>query len=221
MIKIIIALGAFFALTLITGCSQRAQAINQMVSEYLFSKDINRFDSTPLQPQFQYLEVHSNTAQALMVLGYVESAGPDQPLIHTWYSGDYEFFRTQGGRLLDVSGVTPSQRNTQLHWQYTRQGIPLATHKTFDQPELQVFNYSETLTANLVTHNQIQFATPLQRRLQANAHQWVWVIESRSGAMAHLPASLYAYTQTGQPVYGRECLTTTQCFEWLYRKNEQ
>lgn len=220
MIKKTITCACLASLALISGCSQRSEAIQNIVSEYLRSKDVNRFAKSDLKPQFTYLEVHSNTNQALMVLGYTTQTQEHEPPVLTWYSGDYELFRTQGGRLLDVTGVKPSQQNTQLQWQLDKENPPVAIGRTFDQPEAELFAYSESLQARLVPSTEIELRTPLQLRLAGFDEALNWFIEPRGGDFNHLPASLYAFNKNNQPVYGSQCLTANHCYEWLYRNNE-
>jgi len=202
-------------------CASNLSATQDMYRA-LKAKDPNRFEKFEGNPTYQYLEAHSPTSQAMLVLGYVTNPA-GQPPIHTWYDADKQLLRLQNGFLVNLTGAGNSVTNTEYVWPEKPAGsVPwLPVSKTFSQPDRQLFNktlalrHQPMLASEVGTHGSL-----LRKRLLNGAvgenQKLVWYRELLEPDQ-RLPTGLYAFSMQGFPVYGSQCLTPTQCVEWLYR----
>lgn len=205
----------------LAGCSSKMQAIKQIIQDTAISADPNRFENYKLDPKYQYVEVHGPGVQALMALGFA-LADEGKPPIQTWYGSDASQISFQNGRLVGFTGISPSQRNTTYHWSPANedQRVPVAHSRSLDIPEFQLFSYSESLSVEYLKRESLSFDSVLLKRLRNRSQNYIWLKEERSGVFSELPASVYAFNQSGLPVYGSQCIQANFCFEWLFRKNQ-
>lgn len=197
-------------------CAQNMQAIGDMYKASRTNDDPNRFAIATLNPQFRYLEVHGPGVQALMALGFVEPVD-GQPPVETWYGGDNELLRLQGGHLLGLTGVAQDEVAIQYTWQSKNDlATLLPVKRTMDDPAKQAFGVQQTLAHSIVPAQQVPTrGSALRTRLMKVHQELLWLrIEVAGG---DIPASLYAYSPAGAMVYGSQCIAATRCYEWLYR----
>lgn len=184
----------------------------------LETPDANRFENAPLNPNFQYLEAHSPSSQALLVLGYT-TAPAGQPAVQTWYDAEQQLLRLQNGFLINITGAPNSISNTEYTWPAVNTGkqawLPVA--KTYSQPDSQVFNKTVALQYEAIAATEVPSRNSVlrQRALRQQGLNWYREIPANK----NLPYSLHAFTANGTPVYGSQCLAASECIEWLYRSN--
>lgn len=208
----------------LTACTSNFSAAYDMY-QALKEPDPNRFANFQFNPNFQYLEVHTPGAQAMMVLGYVTTP-TQQPAIQTWYDSEQQLLRLQNGFLMSLTGVADTISNTEYTWApQNQQGIQLPTAKTYSQPSQQVFEKVVPMAFEAVAPTAINTKNSLLRQRLLNPRspsgeslQWFKEVTS---ADSPLPFSLYAFGANGKPVYGSQCLSPSACVEWLYRTNTQ
>ena len=206
----------------LSACTSNFSAAYDMY-QALKDPDPDRFANFEFNPNFQYLEVHSVGAQAMMVLGYV-TAPQQQPSVQTWYDSEQQLLRLQNGFLISLTGVPNTISNTEYTWPAeNQQGVQLPTAKTYSQPDQQIFN--KTVALEFVPIPQAQVNTKnsvLRKRLveaTKNEKQTLLWFQELPQTDSDIPYSLHAFTSTGSPVYGSQCLTSATCIEWLYRSN--
>lgn len=206
----------------LSACTSNFSAAYDMY-QGLKKPDPNRFASFALNPNFQYLEVHTPGAQAMMVLGYVTNPA-QQPAIQTWYDSEQQLLRLQNGFLMSLTGVANTISNTQYNWAGANpQGVQLPTSKTYSQPNQQVFDKTVALQFEAVAPATVNTKNSLLRQRLLNASQptseplqWFKEVPASENPV---PFSLYAFAANGRPVYGSQCLSPNSCVEWLYRNN--
>ena len=178
-----------------------------------------RFASFEMNPNFQYLEAHSPASQAMLVLGYT-TAPENQPAIQTWYDSEQQLLRLQNGFLVSLTGVANTVSTTEYTWgPPTAQGVQLPTAKTYSQPGQQVFNKTVPLAFQQVPASAVSTKNSVLRtRIAQQNPNLLWYQQVQSTAQ-QLPFSLHAFAANGTPVYGSQCLTPSECVEWLYRSN--
>ena len=206
------------ATLVLPACSSLNQAaVTSLKAAYQGSN--RNFEGAPRNPAYRYMQVEVPGAASLTVLGY------QYPNLQVWYSAKGEVVRLQGNRLLDTTGLNVNLANVQ----YTPSGQPNQTTAQFDVPELGLFNVQATL--------QLQPTEPPKSNLakqaseQANAGQGLfWYSETFVGAkplpaaLENLPPAVYGFAQAlpegtaanqlPLAVYGKQCLTPTNCREW-------
>lgn len=189
----------------------------------------DRFENFQGNPGFQFLEVHSPSSQAMLVLGYVTSP-IGQPSIQTWYDAEQRLLRLQNGFLINLTGVEKAVASTDYVWP-ERSGevgpwLPVA--KTYSQPAQQLFEKTVDLGYRPVPGNEVDVRNSvLRKRLltaQAKSIQsLLWYQESDAtvpnGSVGYM-RNLYAFNQDGVPVYGSYCLARGECMEWLFRTSD-
>jgi len=188
----------------------------------LEAPDANRFENAPLNPNLQYLEAHSPTSQALLVLGYV-AAPAGQPAVQTWYDAEQQLLRLQNGFLINITGAPNSISNTEYTWPAANPGTNtgeqpwLPVSKTYSQPEMNVFNKTVPLQYEAIAVTEVPRRNSVlrQRALRQQGLNWYREIPANK----KLPYSLHAFTANGTPVYGSQCLAASECIEWLYKTN--
>lgn len=181
--------------------------------------DPNRFANFETNTNFQYLEVHSTTSQAMLVLGYTTSR-ENQPPIQTWYDSQQQLLRLQHGFLVSVTGMTNAITSIEYTWAAPNaENIQLPTAKTYSQPDQQIFNKTVTPGYMTVPHSAVNTKNSvLRRRITQQTPNLKWYKETNTHNNS-APFTLYAFAPNGTPVYGSQCLTANECVEWLYRSN--
>jgi len=206
----------------LSACTTNFKAAYDMI-QAVGSPSPDRFEQFEMDPNLQYLEAHTVGAQAMMVLGYVVTP-QQQPSVQTWYDSQRELLRTQNGFMVGLTGVKNYISNTQYTWaEPNQQGVQLPTGKTYSQPDQQIFNKTVALQFAPIPQAQVNTKNSvLRKRLveaTKNEKQTLLWFQEIPQADSDIPYSLHAFTSTGSPVYGSQCLTSATCIEWLYRSN--
>ena len=206
----------------LSACTSNFSAAYDMY-QALKDPDPDRFANFEFNPNFQYLEVHSVGAQAMMVLGYV-TAPQQQPSVQTWYDSEQQLLRLQNGFLISLTGVPNTISNTEYTWPAeNQQGVQLPTAKTYSQPDQQVFEKTVPMVFEAISPSTVNTKNSLLRQRLLNStnpqgESLTWFKEVPA-ANSPVPFSLYAFSANGKPVYGSQCLSPNACVEWLYRTN--
>lgn len=222
VIRIVFSVARIVALSLfwlvLGGCASNLSAAYDMYRS-LDKPDPNRFQFFEGSSDLVYLEVHSATSQALLVLGYVTSP-KGQPEIQTWYDSNKELLRLQNGLLVSVTGVSNAITEATYVWPTPGDSkVPrLPSARTYSQPSRQLFNKSVQLSYQPVDPHAVDLGKSLLRKRllgpgSTHGNKLVWYSEGHG-----MNQGLYAWTDQGEPVYGFFCLTREECVEWLFKK---
>lgn len=179
------------------------------------------YETTPLDPRFSYLEVHTPDASALMVLGLVDQ-GKQGRVVETWFGANKEVLRTQSGffqssvgvpklwnqnRLLrddqgEVIGFVLDSSELALHQAH----IPLRTIEPSSLPGTNLAKRVESAKGvfqkRWVTHINQAESTSLS---QLGGLEQIVVFDSKSGVA----------------LYGRQCVSKDYCIEYLRRSADR
>lgn len=210
-------LGGLACLAL-SACTSNFSAAYDMYKA-LEKPDANRFANFQMNPNFQYLEAHSSNSQAMLALGYTTNPAK-QPAIQTWYDSEQQLLRLQNGFLVSLTGVPNTITSTDYTWAAPNaEGIQLPTAKTYSQPDQQIFNKTVVLKYEAVPANAVGTKNSLLRqRIAQQNPNLKWYREVPTSDQA-IPFALHAFAANGTPVYGSQCLSASECVEWLYRNN--
>ena len=187
-------------------------------------------DSAPLNPDFRYLRAQVAGQSALLVLGYETTTG--QSASQAWYSGNGEVLQLQGGRLVGTGGLDINWVDVSLV-----DAPPITSAQLFPdpgsagprKPKLFFFRTRSVMPQYVINvHEAVVMQAldgapddaPKILRDEANLSALRWVSESvvlqpNNPSLRPLKAT-YAYSKdSGNLVYGRQCLTETYCLSWM------
>lgn len=218
MLKLIRSLLIVATCASLGACASNFSAAYSMYKA-LEQPDPNRFANFETNTNFQYLEVHSTTSQAMLVLGYT-TGRENQPPIQTWYDSQQQLLRLQHGFLISVTGMTNAIPNTEYTWATANADyVQLPNAKTYSQPDQQIFDKTVNLAFKALPASAVSTKNSLLRqRITQQTPNLKWYQETNTHNNA-TPFALYAFAPNGAPVYGSQCLTANECVEWLYRTN--
>lgn len=201
---------------LVSACSGVGSAAVEAARQGFFSSPRQSYQHTPLDPRYVYLEVDSPQASALMVLAY-----RDQPDVETWVSASKEVIRTHRGFVVFSEGVPRLWDSVQVR--------PNAE----GQPESWLLNVKRLDVYNVQVRLVPQSVRPENRGLPTSAlgkraavmpnlrvQRWVTEVpadQPRLSSLNGLEQIVAVNTETGQLMYGMQCLEKNYCIEFLRR----
>ena len=203
---------------LVSACSGVGSAAIEAARQGFFNSPRQTYQNTPLDPRYVYLEVDSPHASALMVLAY------NDPLdVETWVSANKEVIRTHQGFVVFSVGVPRLWDSVQVR--VNAEGEPESWLLNVKQQDL--YNVSVKLVPQaLWSENQGLPVSVLGKRAATIPHLRVrrWITEvpadqPRLSSLNGLGQIVAVDSQSGQVMYGMQCLEKNYCIEFLRRSS--
>lgn len=210
----------------LSACSGLSQAVIDAAKAAYTNKADTNYQAHPLKPDLTYLEARTPNASALLVLGYVDQRAPTALPLESWFSGEGDVLRTQGGLMTSSSGQPEFWQNTSLTFDAQ---VPKSAR--FDLPAQGLYGLEHRFKGLATVPGN---ATPLMQRAArlpgivftayvstwanppqgAQASKWLAQYGSLNHVVGKDPAS-------GQAIYGLHCLRADFCVEYLRRTAAQ
>ncbi len=198
----------------LSGCTTASQATFETI-RLVWDGDYDTAKVTPQNPTYRYLKVTTGGRTAYLVLGYLETSGPHEP-VEVWYSAKGEVIKTQSGRVVGTVGLEADWRAVILHglpnWGEVAVGQgPWFYQRTKDF--MPGYRMNETEALRLVPAAASQAVTALSASAQplAKHRNLRWFQELTSETSANSPAAWYALNDQAQVVLTHQCLSTHLC----------
>lgn len=215
------------AVPTLQACSSLGGAVVSAAQAYYAGKNPPSFASTPLNPQYIYLEVQAPNSSALMVLASEDKPAQGAGIVETWVSASQELLRTRAGFVVGSQGVPNLLESASLQFgpEGQIQGMVLNNPSMgAHQVQLELLPIAlETIT--------LKNTTLLARARQVPGlvlRAWRGQLSGYGGST---PPRIQAFNNslhvvgthpgTGGLVYGLYCQQEGQCIEYLRRTAAQ
>jgi hypothetical protein len=213
--KLILSLIGFS--TMLSACSNLGGATLEAAKMAFFGEGKKSYETTPLDPRFAYLEVHTPDASALMVLGLVDQ-GKQGRVVETWLGANKEVLRTQSGLFQSSVGVPRLWDQSRLL--HDAQGEVIGF-----QLDSSVLALHQTTVLLKPLEPRSLPNTNLARRVESaqSVFQKRWVTNINPSELAYLSGldgleQIVVFdSKTGVALYGRQCVSKDYCIEYLRR----
>jgi hypothetical protein len=201
---------------LVGACSGVGSAAVEAARQGFFNSPRQSYQRTPLDPRYVYLEVDSPQASALMVLAY-----HDQPDVETWISASKEVIRTHRGFVVFSEGVPRLWDSLQVR--LNAEGQPESWLLNFKRRD--VYNVPVRLLPQSVDSKSHGLPTSAMGKRAAampnlRVQRWVTEVDAeqpRLSSLNGLEQIVAVDTETGQVMYGKQCVEQNYCIEFLRR----
>lgn len=205
-------------------CSNLGGAVVSAAQAYYAGKNPPSYASTPLSPQYIYLEVQAPNSSALMVLASEDQAAQGSGTVETWVSASQEVLRTRSGFVVGSQGVPNLFESASL--QFNPEGQ--VQGMVLNNPDVGAHQVQLNLLPIALETIQFKNTALLARARQVNGlvlRAWRGQLGSTiTPRLQVLNNSLHVvgtHPGTGGLVYGLYCLEEGQCIEYLRRTAAQ
>lgn len=218
-----------FAAPFLQACSNLGGAVVSAAQAYYAGKTPPSYASTPLSPQYIYLEVQAPNSSALMVLASEHTPAQGGGLVETWVSASRELLRTRAGFVVGSQGVPNVFESATLQFNPKGQvqGMVL-NHSGLGMHQVQLNLLPMALdsiplknTALLARARQVNGLVLQAWRGQLAAQHSNSTASPRLQALNNSLHVVGTHPNTGGLVYGLYCQQEGQCIEYLRRTAAQ
>lgn len=215
------------AAVVLQSCSSLGDAVVSATQAYYAGKNPPGYASTPLNPQYIYLEVQAPNSSALMVLASEDKPAQGAGTVETWASASQELLRTRAGFLVGSQGVPNLFESASL--QFSPEGQ--IQGMVLNNPSMGAHQVQLDLLPITLETISLKNTTLLARARQVSGLVLKAWRGQLSGYGGFTPPRIQAFNNslhvvgthpgTGGLVYGLYCQQEGQCIEYLRRTAAQ